>query len=86
MNILFPIVVSFNFVIFFITLLGLLVEDDLRVDVLFQCITSGLTSILLIIFMATTPLAKHVLDGNAVIEYKIQDGNVVDSCYVFKKQ
>ena len=34
--------------------------------------------------LMTTPLAKHVLNGSAVIEYKMIDGNVVDSCYVFK--
>lgn len=79
------IVITANVLIFFITLLGLLVDYDLNKNVLSTCILSGLTTILLVIFMMTTPLANHVLNGSAVIEYKMIDGNVVDSCYVFKK-
>lgn len=86
MEILFTIVVVINFVIFFMTLLALLADKDLKQYLLSTCIISGLTTILLIIFMSTTPLALHALNGSAVIEYKIQNGNVVDSCYVFKKQ
>jgi hypothetical protein len=80
-----PIVITANFVIFFIALVGLLADYDLNKNVLSTCIISGVTTILLIIFMMTTPLAKHVLNGSAVIEYKMIDGKVVDSCYVFKK-
>lgn len=79
------IVITSNVIIFLITLVGLLADYDLNKNVLSTCIISGLTTILLIIFMMTTPLAKHVLNGSAVIEYKMIDGNVVDSCYVFKK-
>lgn len=79
------IVITSNVIIFFITLVGLLADYDLNKEVLSTCIISGVTTILLIIFMMTTPLAKHVLNGSAVIEYKMIDGNVVDSCYVFKK-
>lgn len=86
MEILFTIVWVINFVIFFMTLLGLLADKDLKQYLLSTCIISGLTTILLAIFMSTTPLALHVLNESAVIEYKIQNGNVVDSCYVFKKQ
>lgn len=86
MEFLFTFVVVANFVIFFMTLLALLADKDLKQYLLFPCIICGLTTILLIIFMSTTPLALHALNGSAVIEYKIQNGNVVDSCYVFKKQ
>lgn len=79
------IVITSNVIIFFITLVGLLADYDLNKEVLSTCIISGVTTILLIIFMMTTPLAKHVLNDSAVIEYKMIDGNVVDSCYVFKK-
>lgn len=79
------IVITANFVIFFITLVGLLADYDLNKNVLPTCIISGVTAILMVIFMMTTPLAKHVLNDSAVIEYKMIDGNVVDSCYVFKK-
>lgn len=80
------IVVEINFVIFFITLICLLADKEMKKYLLFPCIISGATTTLLLIFMETTPLAKHVLKGHAVIEYKMQEGNVVDSCYVFKKQ
>ena len=80
------IVVEINFVIFFITLICLLADKEMKKYLLFPCILSGVTTTLLIIFMETTPLANHVLKGHAVIEYKMQEGNVVDSCYVFKKQ
>ena len=80
------IVITSNVIIFLITLVGLLADYDLNKNVLSTCIISGLTVILLVIFMETTPLASHVLNGSAVIEYKMIDGNVVDSCYVFKKQ
>jgi hypothetical protein len=80
------IVFTANSVIFFITLLALLADRDARKYLLFPCILSGTTALLLTIFMSTTPLARHVLKGHAVIEYKMQEGNVVDSCYVFKKQ
>lgn len=81
------IVFTANSVIFFITLLCLLAADkDSKKYLLFPCILSGATALLLTIFMSTTPLANHVLKGHAVIEYKMQEGNVVDSCYVFKKQ
>lgn len=86
MEILIVVVFTVNFIIFFITLLALLADRDIRKYLLFPCILSGLTTLLLLIFMNTTPLALHVLEGHAVIEYKIQEGNVVDSCYVFKKQ
>ena len=68
------------------TLLALLVDRDMRKYLLSPCIISGITTMLLLIFINTTPLALHVLSGHAVIEYKVQEGNVVDSCYVFKKQ
>lgn len=80
------IVVEINFVIFFITLICLLADKEMKKYLLFPCIISGVTTTLLMIFMETTPLALHVLEGHAVIEYKMQEGNVVDSCYVFKKQ
>lgn len=80
------IVVEINFVIFFITLICLLADKEMKKYLLFPCIISGVTTTLLLIFMETTPLANHVLKGHAVIEYKMQEGNVVDSCYVFKKQ
>lgn len=80
------IVVEINFVIFFITLICLLADKEMKKYLLFPCILSGVTTTLLMIFMETTPLANHVLKGHAVIEYKMQEGNVVDSCYVFKKQ
>lgn len=80
-----PIVITTNIIMFFFTLVGLLVDYDLNKNVLPTCIISGVTTILLIIFMTTTPMANHVLNGSAVIEYKMIDGNVVDSCYVFKK-
>lgn len=80
------IVFTANSVIFFVTLLALLVDRDTRKYLLFPCILSGATSLLLTIFMSTTPLAQHVLSGHAVIEYKMQEGNAVDSCYVFKNQ
>lgn len=80
------IVVEINFVIFFITLICLLADKEMKKYLLFPCIISGVTTTLLMIFMETTPLANHVLKGHAVIEYKMQEGNVVDSCYVFKKQ
>lgn len=86
METLFMIVFTANFVIFNITLFCLIAFKDLKKYLLFPCIISGVTTTLLMIFMETTPLASHVLNGDAVIEYKIQDGNVVDSCYVFKKQ
>lgn len=79
------IVFTANFIIFFVTLIGLISDYDLNKNVLSTCIISGVTTILLVIFVLTTPLAKHVLNGSAVIEYKMIDGNVVDSCYVFKK-
>jgi hypothetical protein len=79
------IAITANVLIFFITLLGLLADYDLNKNVLSTCIISGVTTILLVIFVMTTPLAKHVLNGSAVIEYKMINGNVVDSCYVFKK-
>lgn len=79
------IVFTANALIFFITLLALLADKDIRKYLLFPCIISGVTAMLLMIFMTTTPLALHVLEGHAVIEYKMQEGNVVDSCYVFKK-
>lgn len=85
MGILLLIVITSNIIIFFITLVGLLEDYDFNKEVLSTCIISGVTTILMVIFMMTTPLAKHVLNGRAVIEYKIQNGNVVDSCYVFKK-
>lgn len=85
MNSSFIIVFTANFVIFIITLLCLLTDKDLKQYLLFPCIISGATTSLLLIFMMTTPLAIHVLKGHAVIEYKMQEGNVVDSCYVFKK-
>ena len=75
-----------NFIIFIVTLLALLVDKDIREYLLSPCIISGVTTLLLLIFINTTPLALHVLKGHAVIEYKMQEGNVVDSCYVFKKQ
>lgn len=80
------IVVEVNFVIFFITLICLLADKEMKKYLLFPCILSGVTTTLLIIFMETTPLANHVLKGHAVIEYKMQGGNAVDSCYVFKNQ
>ena len=80
------IVFTVNFVIFFITLICLLADKEMKKYLLFPCILSGATSLLLTIFISTTPLALHVLEGHAVIEYKMQEGNVVDSCYVFKKQ
>lgn len=80
------IVLEVNFVIFFITLICLLADKEMKKYLLFLCILSGVTTTLLLIFMETTPLAQHVLKGHAVIEYKMQEGNVVDSCYVFKKQ
>lgn len=80
------IVFTANALIFFITLLALLADRDIRKYLLFPCILSGLTTLLLLIFINTTPLALHVLEGHAVIEYKMQEGNVIDSCYVFKKQ
>jgi hypothetical protein len=80
------IVLEVNFVIFFITLICLLADKEMKKYLLFPCILSGVTTTLLMIFMETTPLANHVLKGHAVIEYKMQEGNVVDSCYVFKKQ
>lgn len=80
------IVVEINFVIFFITLICLLADKEMKKYLLFPCILSGVTTTLLMIFMETTPLANHVLKGHAVIEYKMQEGNVVDSCYVFKNQ
>lgn len=81
------IVFTANALIFFITLLCLLAADkDSKKYLLFPCIISGVTTTLLLIFINTTPLALHVLEGHAVIEYKMQEGNVVDSCYVFKKQ
>jgi hypothetical protein len=80
------IVVEINFVIFFITLICLLADKEMKKYLLFPCIISGVTTTLLLIFMETTPLANHVLKGHAVIEYKMQEGNVVDSCYVFKNQ
>lgn len=80
------IVVEINFVIFFITLICLLADKEMKKYLLFPCILSGVTTTLLMIFMETTPLATHVLSGHAVIEYKMQEGNVIDSCYVFKKQ
>lgn len=80
------IVVEINFVIFFISLICLLADKEMKKYLLFPCILSGATTLLLMIFMETTPLANHVLKGHAVIEYKMQEGNVVDSCYVFKKQ
>ena len=80
------IVVEINFVIFFITLICLLADKEMKKYLLFPCILSGVTTTLLIIFMETTPLANHVLKGHAVIEYKMQEGNAVDSCYVFKIQ
>lgn len=86
MEILIVVVFTVNFIIFFITLLALLADRDIRKYLLFPCILSGLTTLLLLIFINTTPLALHVLEGHAVIEYKMQEGNVIDSCYVFKKQ
>jgi hypothetical protein len=86
MEILIVVVFTANFIIFFITLLALLADRDMRKYLLFPCIISGVTTLLLLIFINTTPLALHVLEGQAVIEYKMQEGNVVDSCYVFKKQ
>ena len=80
------IVVEVNFVIFFISLICLLADKEMKKYLLFPCILSGSTALLLTIFMVTTPLANHVLKGHAVIEYKMQEGNVVDSCYVFKNQ
>ena len=80
------IVVEINFVIFFISLICLLADKEMKKYLLFPCILSGATALLLTIFMSTTPLANHVLKGHAVIEYKMQEGNVVDSCYVFKNQ
>ena len=85
MEILIVVVFTVNFIICFMSLLALLVERDIRKYFLFPCILSGVTTLLLLIFTNTTPLALHVLEGHAVLEYKIQDGNVVDSCYVFKK-
>lgn len=90
MEILFVIALVINFAIFFMTLLVLIAGVDyweykyLKQYLLSTCIINGLTTILLIIFINTTPLALHTLDGSAVIEYKIQNGNVVDSCYVYK--
>lgn len=86
MEILIVVTFTVNFIIFFVTLLALLADRDMRKYLLFPCILSGLTTLLLLIFINTTPLALHVLEGHAVIEYKMQEGNVVDSCYVFKKQ
>ena len=85
MELLIIIAFTINFIICIITLLALLADKDLKKYLLFPCILSGVTTLLLLIFINTTPLASHVLGGHAVIEYKIQDGNVVDSCYVFKK-
>ena len=80
------IVFTVIFVIFFITIICLLAYKEMKKYLLFHCILSGVTTTLLMIFMETTPLALHVLSGHAVIEYKMQEGNAVDSCYVFKKQ
>ena len=86
MEILIVVTFTANFIICFMTLLGLLTDKDSKKYLLFPCIISGVTTTLLLIFTSTTPLAQHVLEGHAVIEYKMQEGNVVDSCYVFKNQ
>ena len=62
-------------------------SDDIFDNVcftIFMCIVSYTSVIAL--FDSLIPDAQDVIDGKCIKEYRIIDGEVVDSCYVWKQE